>query len=219
MTIPNLAYDQPYFVYLRAVNARGNSVAEVSSYSVTLVRKISVSPDKIYRNTPATITYSNDDVALTSIGGITYSLYYNDIEVSSVTPSSITNTYVFNNVSIPTIDVVELTIKNNLTFTSLATFKIPVLYENPLSFDAVSINASGEIIISGLTNGLKYTLFITAETGYGDNVTYSYAAATPYTIPDAPTSVFLVSLPGKSPFRLFLRHMMEETQSQITNTL
>jgi hypothetical protein len=191
----NIVFDQSYSVYLRAVNQRGRSTAVISPYTVTPVRTIRVTPDKMYRNVQTTLVYTNDDTAFYCIPNRAYQLSYNGTVLAYFSSPVGTGAYTFANVAIPSIGITSLSIIDDFTLSVLTTFTIPVLYENSLTFTDAQINAGNEMDIPGLTNGQLYTIFVTAINSYGTTTTYSITSGTPYTIPDPPTLVSTLSLP------------------------
>lgn len=194
-TITGLTNGQNYFVRLYATNARGVSSIVQSSYSETPFSNITITPSFLYRNTPTTISYTNDNTTFASEIFRIYYLYYNNNIISTFQPTSRVNTYTFTNVSLNLVgNNAPLSIVNSATQQTIATFSIPVLYENALSFTTTTLDASGEFEVNGLTNGSTYTIFVQATNARGDSLLYAVASFIPYTIPDPPTNIVLSSL-------------------------
>jgi hypothetical protein len=194
--VPNLLNDQPYYIYLRAKNARGYSLPYMSR-AVTPTQSVfttdSSSPD-IYQNVTTTIRYM-DNAQLTTDKiakrGNTYALCIGPTQLSTFTPQN-DNTfeYVFGNVVVPTFGNTVFTIKdvdnNGTTVLSFTKFVI-YQYQSDLSFGLVDVPNNNRIIVSGLTDGQQYIVFVRSTNSNGDSMYYSFTSEKPFREPDLPT--------------------------------
>ena len=195
--VPNMLNDVPYYIYLKAKNARGYSIPSVSS-AVTPRSNIILtdsSNQDIYQNVKTTVQYLvTDHTSTTTLAksGNTYALFIGSNRLSIFTPSSNTYDYVFGNVLVTTFGSTDFTIKdisNNgitvLSFTKFVVFQ----YQSELSFVSVPVpyDDSNAIQIPGLLNGQQYVVFIKAVNAQGETPYYSFISQKPYREPDSPT--------------------------------
>jgi titin len=194
--VPGLINDVPYFIYLKAKNARGYSIPFVSS-EVTPQKALNIIDD-IYQNRKTTIRYIlNNNVPSyldkKAKSGNTYTLNIGGNSLSTFTPINDTFEYVFGNVTVPTFGNIAFSINDITAVNSpvnVLSFNQTVLYEyeTDLSFVIVqgSLDFANTIRIPGLVDGQQYVIFIRALNAKGESEYYSFTSVTPYRIPDPP---------------------------------
>jgi len=194
--IPDMINDQPYYIYIRAKNARGYSLPYMSQ-AVTPTQSVFItdsSSQDIYQNVTTTIRYMDNAQRSTekiAKSGNTYALYIGATQFSTFTPQNgDTFEYVFGNVVVPTFGNTVFTIKdvdnNGTTVLSFTKFVI-YQYQTDLSFVFIDAPFDNRIIVSGLTDGQQYIVFIKTTNGKGDSIYYSFISEKPFREPDLPT--------------------------------
>ena len=205
--IPNVSNGRPYNIYLKAVNARGESLPYIST-AVTP----NTSKNTIYQNVNSTVRYLAPNKPIRSVGipNITYALYLSgsNIPLSEFTSVADPHEYVFGNVLLPQIGYVSFDIKDITTPHPdtvypevIYSFTEFVVYSNDASLvfqnATPSPSVANAIIISGLIDGQKYIVFVKSTNARGDSVYYSFISAVPYREPDAPVFTTLIPLVGR----------------------
>ena len=169
--IPNLSNGRQYNVYLKAVNARGESLPYISTTVTPYVYK-----NTIYQNVSSTVRYLAPNKPIKSVGSapnITYALFLSgsNIPISEFTTVEDPHEYVFGNVMLSQIGYVSFDIKDittphpeTLYPDTLYSFTEFVVYSNDaeLVFQKAtpSPTVPNAIIISGLIDGQQYIVFI-----------------------------------------------------------
>ena len=204
--IPNLSNGRPYNIYLKAINARGESLPYISSTVTPTTPK-----NAIYQNESSTVRYlvPNKPIQSSGIPNITYGLFLSgsNIPISQFTSIADPHEYVFGNVVISQIGYVTFAIKdlttphpNTLYPTTIYSFTEFVAYSNDSSLvfqkATLSLTVPNAIIISGLIDGQQYIVFVKSTNARGDSVYYSFISTVPYREPDAPVFTTLVPLVG-----------------------
>jgi titin len=190
---------QPYYIYLRAKNARGYSDPYVSS---VITPQIPRNPrEQIQQNRETDIHYLVDSAIPSNLtksakAGNTYALYSGtrQVSLSAFTPMNDTFEYVFGNVTVPTFGNTVFSIKDitNVNVSDpidVVSFTALVLYEFEYDLSYVTVplplENTNTIHVPELINGQRYDIFIKSVNTQGDSV-YSATSAIPYRLPDPP---------------------------------
>jgi len=194
--VPKLKNGRPYYIYLKAKNARGYSTSYISAVVIPqqFVLTTDSSSQDIYQNVKTTIRYTHN-AQLTpdkmAKSGNVYALCIGSTQLSTFTPQN-DNTfdYVFGNVIVPTFGNTVFTIKDIghngsivLSFTKFVIYQ----YQSDLSFALVSVPTGNILNVVGLIDGQQYIVFVKSTNGKGDSVYYSFTSSKPFREPDLPT--------------------------------